>query len=433
MKQMADNKYFVGQVADLLGGKKIKSEPVTPQKTKLAALFDVKTKEKIDFKKKGKPTPEKKAKKLKRSKTIESVKTEIKTEKDVKQEKKASPSIEEKKPKEAGKKEKKKKKKKEKTKEEGFCPPDGIVHESLTENSEEPKKQKQKKRKKEDDSDEENETAPKKRRTKYKRDKTKDKRTVFIGNLPLDAKKAAIKALFAEYGTIQSVRYRCPPISDPKVSKKVTFIKKSFHPNRSNIVCYVCFEDETAAKKALKLNGHELNGYHLRVDVSSNNKKHNRDNSVYVGNLSYDIEENMMWSHFEPCGAIENVRIIRDRQTGLGKGFGYVLFADKSSVDLALQLNKTSLNGRNIRVSNCTTAQKKDSLKKHPVRQRLLKKAKKLGMKPTNLRPGEVRKPKDRSKKPRHRDRVKQAFAADPSSAPQVTSQPNNRKHIKFT
>lgn len=49
---------------------------------------------------------------------------------------------------------------------------------------------KQKKRKKEDDSDEENETAPKKRRTKYKRDKTKDKRTVFIGNLPLDAKKS---------------------------------------------------------------------------------------------------------------------------------------------------------------------------------------------------------------------------------------------------
>lgn len=86
-KQMADNKYFVGQVADLLGGKKIKSEPVTPQKTKLAALFDVKTKEKIDVKKKVKSTPEKKVKKLKRSKTIESVKTEMKTEKDVKEEK----------------------------------------------------------------------------------------------------------------------------------------------------------------------------------------------------------------------------------------------------------------------------------------------------------------------------------------------------------
>ncbi|XP_046577604.1 RNA-binding protein 34-like [Haliotis rubra] len=422
---MADNKYFVGQVADLLGGKKIKSNTTTPSKTKLAALFDVKTEKK---------TPTEKTNKLKKLKTI---KIEIKTEKDVKEEKKSSPGTEDQMPKEALNKEQKKKKKKKKSKkakEEGFCPPKGIVHESLKESSEEQKKQKPKKRKKEKDSDDETEAAPKKRRTKYKRDKTKDKRTVFIGNLPLDVKKSAMKALFADFGTIQSVRYRCPPVSDPKVSKKVTFIKKSFHPNRSNIVCFVCFEDEVAAKKSLKLNGHELNGYHLRVDLSSNNKKHNKNNSVYVGNLSYDIEENMVWKHFEPCGSIENVRVIRDRQTGLGKGFGYVLFAEKSSVDLALQLDKSLLNGRKIRVTNCKSVQKKDSLKKHPVRQRLLKKAKKMGMKPTNLRPGEIRKPKsmkDKSKKPRHRDRVKEAFAATPPATPQ-TPQPHNRKHIKF-
>ncbi|XP_067680759.1 RNA-binding protein 34-like isoform X2 [Haliotis asinina] len=425
---MADNKYFVGQVADLLGGKKIKSNSATPPKTKLEALFDVKTKGKTEHREKTRT--EKKTKNVTKPKTV---KNEIKTEKDVKAEKKTGPASEDQKPKEALEK-KKKKKKEKKAKEEGFCPPKGIVHESLKESSEKEKLQKPKKRKKEKESDDETETAPKKRRTKYKRDKTKDKRTVFIGNLPLDVKKSAIKALFAEFGTIQSVRYRCPPVSDPKVSKKVTFIKKSFHPNRSNIVCFVCFEDEVAAKTALKLNGHELNGYHLRVDLSSNNKKHNKNNSVYVGNLSYDIEENMMWKHFEQCGSIENVRIIRDRQTGLGKGFGYVLFSEKSSVDLALQLHKSVLNGRKIRVTNCTSVQKKDSLKKHPVRQRLLKKAKKMGMKPTNLRPGEIRKPKsikDRSKKPRHRDQVKQAFAAAPPATPQ-TPQSHNRKHIKF-
>jgi nucleolar protein 12 len=33
-----------------------------------------------------------------------------------------------------------------------------------------------------------------------------------------------------------------------------------------------------------------------------------------------------VWSHFEDCGEIENVRLIRDNKTGTGKGIGYVQF-----------------------------------------------------------------------------------------------------------
>ena len=39
-----------------------------------------------------------------------------------------------------------------------------------------------------------------------------------------------------------------------------------------------------------------------------------------------DVEEEPVREHFEDCGDVEGVRIIRDRQTGLGKGFGFVLF-----------------------------------------------------------------------------------------------------------
>jgi len=39
-----------------------------------------------------------------------------------------------------------------------------------------------------------------------------------------------------------------------------------------------------------------------------------------------DVTENDVWSHFEDCGEIENVRIIRDNKTGTGKGIGYVQF-----------------------------------------------------------------------------------------------------------
>lgn len=39
-----------------------------------------------------------------------------------------------------------------------------------------------------------------------------------------------------------------------------------------------------------------------------------------------DVTENDVWSHFEDCGEIENVRLIRDNKTGTGKGIGYVQF-----------------------------------------------------------------------------------------------------------
>lgn len=40
---------------------------------------------------------------------------------------------------------------------------------------------------------------------------------------------------------------------------------------------------------------------------------------------------------FACFGQIDNVRIIRDKATGLGKGFGYVQFTNASSVDAAVQ------------------------------------------------------------------------------------------------
>jgi len=49
--------------------------------------------------------------------------------------------------------------------------------------------------------------------------------------------------------------------------------------------------------------------------------------SVARGNVYADIEEETVRQHFTVCGAITNVRVIRDPMTGAGKGFGYVTFA----------------------------------------------------------------------------------------------------------
>ena len=47
------------------------------------------------------------------------------------------------------------------------------------------------------------------------------------------------------------------------------------------------------------------------------------------------------------------MRIVRDAATGIGKGFGYVNFASEDSVEIALTLNGSELDGRKIRVTRC--------------------------------------------------------------------------------
>lgn len=44
-----------------------------------------------------------------------------------------------------------------------------------------------------------------------------------------------------------------------------------------------------------------------------------------------DVTELALRQHFEDCGTVEGVRLIRDRDTGMGKGFGYVLFEVRGS------------------------------------------------------------------------------------------------------
>lgn len=39
-----------------------------------------------------------------------------------------------------------------------------------------------------------------------------------------------------------------------------------------------------------------------------------------------DAQEEELRDAFKECGDIENIRIVRDRQLGSGKGFGYVNF-----------------------------------------------------------------------------------------------------------
>ncbi|OCT62107.1 hypothetical protein XELAEV_18043190mg [Xenopus laevis] len=199
---------------------------------------------------------------------------------------------------------------------------------------------------------------PRKRKVNRAEERIKNKRTVFVGNLPADCTKQTLTSLFKEFGPIESLRFRSVARAEANLSRKVATIQRKVHPKRNNINAYVVFKDESSASKALMRNGAEVgSGFHIRVDMASKSSSHDNKRSAFVGNLPYDIEEESIRKHFSQCGDVQGVRIIRDQKTGIGKGFGYVLFESADAVQLALKLNNSQLSGRRIRVKRSVTAE----------------------------------------------------------------------------
>jgi RNA recognition motif-containing protein len=73
---------------------------------------------------------------------------------------------------------------------------------------------------------------------------------------------------------------------------------------------------------------------------------------IYVGNLSFSVNEEQLSSAFAQFGAVDSAKIITDRETGRSKGFGFVEMPVDSEADQAIEkLNGADLNGRNMNVS----------------------------------------------------------------------------------
>ncbi|XP_065065388.1 polyadenylate-binding protein 2-B-like [Rhopilema esculentum] len=73
--------------------------------------------------------------------------------------------------------------------------------------------------------------------------------------------------------------------------------------------------------------------------------------SIYVGNVDYSATAAELEGHFHGVGSVNRVTILCDKFTGHPKGFAYVEFADKESVDNAVALNDSLFKGRQIKVS----------------------------------------------------------------------------------
>lgn len=73
---------------------------------------------------------------------------------------------------------------------------------------------------------------------------------------------------------------------------------------------------------------------------------------LYVGNLSYSVSDESLQDRFAEFGEITSARVIRDRDSGRSKGFGFVEFASDDAASTAIEkLNGADFEGRAMNVS----------------------------------------------------------------------------------
>lgn len=73
---------------------------------------------------------------------------------------------------------------------------------------------------------------------------------------------------------------------------------------------------------------------------------------LYVGNLTYGVDDTELEQIFSPYGTVQSAQVITDRETGRSKGFGFVeMDTDAEAQDAIQALHDQEHNGRRLTVN----------------------------------------------------------------------------------
>lgn len=176
--------------------------------------------------------------------------------------------------------------------------------------------------------------------------------TVFVGNLSFNIEDDNVHQLCKDNGIPAPVNIRWLTDRDSGDFKGCGFID---------------FGATEAVDQFVKLNGTDLLGRNLRVDYAAARKNTPRAGgrgakplsekpegctTVFLGNLSYDIEDDDIHAKAKEVGAgdVKHIRWLTDRESGEFKGCGFVEFYSTEDVDKFATLNGAEVKGRNMRV-----------------------------------------------------------------------------------
>lgn len=83
--------------------------------------------------------------------------------------------------------------------------------------------------------------------------------------------------------------------------------------------------------------------------------------TLYVGNLPYRANEGVVRALFEEQGKVFNVRLLKDKNTGKRRGFGFVEMAEADAENAINQLNDSEFQQRTLKVREAKQKQENET------------------------------------------------------------------------
>lgn len=68
---------------------------------------------------------------------------------------------------------------------------------------------------------------------------------------------------------------------------------------------------------------------------------------LFIGGISWDTDEDRLKDYFRSFGEVVEAVIMRDRNTGRARGFGFVVFADPAVAERVV-MEKHMIDGRTV-------------------------------------------------------------------------------------
>ncbi|KAG9188661.1 hypothetical protein G6011_07366 [Alternaria panax] len=76
---------------------------------------------------------------------------------------------------------------------------------------------------------------------------------------------------------------------------------------------------------------------------------------LFIGGLAWHTDDQALRQKFEEFGQVEEAVVVKDRDTGRSRGFGFVRYAQDTEADAAMQaMNNEEFDGRRIRVDKAS-------------------------------------------------------------------------------
>ena len=207
----------------------------------------------------------------------------------------------------------------------------------------------------------------------------KTQRTLFIGNIPHYWKKKHVinflskwskfieEIYFSNYIKAKTKYINKQMKNKGKNKNNLSFLNNMNHQiaeNKSNKNAWVRFKSKEYVNEAISLNNSVINGkFTLRVDFADPSLNRNNDKCVFIGGLPISANEEDIRNHFkfkidsqntqkneenenendnennENGDCIINVRILRNPQSQISRGCGFIEFDTVENVSKALDLH----------------------------------------------------------------------------------------------